>query len=459
MESGYPCMFLAFLVLTTSLKSFAKAYDLNSAALRNVQKFEKSFQSNDIDAPKIHHEIVQKFSGRCRGLVALKPIRRNEPIIELPLESCLVANKQYSDSLPVELRPAWKKLETGYDRLGLLLLLEYLRYEDSAIRNYIDILPEPETFGTPIHWDDQSLDAFPYSYLTLSTNAQRKKWTSMYDMIKQSNYEPLQSDAISLKRFIWAMESVTSRAFQGFGLDMEQLSKNVNLSFVGLAAIVVCVVGYSTHVFDESTTLISSTGALLLASLPLLHSSVKNEGEVKEPPSVLLPVVDSCNHDGQPNGALTWQPVNNKFTVTASCNIDQNREVCLSYGKRDNDAFLQYFGFVQQDNPNDRYVLVDASRKCGQCGGADVPSSSDIITVNKGDPSSWSIAAVLPSDTALTANSRERLLGMLQNELTEFSCTSEVWKSTNPDKTVQQQFLDAKRDVLLSSINTLKRLI
>lgn len=133
----------------------------------NVQAFEESWSSSKIDARKVHHDIVQKYSGFYRGLVTTLPAGKAEPIIEIPLEQCLVANKQYSDALPVELRTVWESLESGYDRLGLLLLLEFLRLPTSPIQSYIKILPAPKTLGTPLHWDN--LSTFPYTYLTVTT--------------------------------------------------------------------------------------------------------------------------------------------------------------------------------------------------------------------------------------------------------------------------------------------------
>ena len=73
--------------------------------------------------------------------------------------------------------------------------------------------------------------------------------------------------------------------------------------------------------------LVASTVVLIAAFLPTVLSSTQDNGS-NEPPAVLLPVVDSCNHEGkQPNGELTWQPVNRKFSVKAQYVIDQGQEV------------------------------------------------------------------------------------------------------------------------------------
>ncbi len=36
----------------------------------------------------------------------------------------------------------------------------------------------------------------------------------------------------------------------------------------------------------------------------------------------------------------------------------QGQEVCISYGQQSNDRLLQYYGFVEQRNPADTYVMT-----------------------------------------------------------------------------------------------------
>jgi hypothetical protein len=38
-------------------------------------------------------------------------------------------------------------------------------------------------------------------------------------------------------------------------------------------------------------------------------------------------------------------------------------EVLISYGKRSNDHLLQYYGFVEKDNPHDVYIIQDFFNK------------------------------------------------------------------------------------------------
>lgn len=79
----------------------------------------------------------------------------------------------------------------------------------------------------------------------------------MYESIKKVDYAPVKSTEVDLDRFIWAMESVTSRAFQGFGVDMEKLSSTINTSLIGLGTLAIIIAGYASRLLDETTTVMN----------------------------------------------------------------------------------------------------------------------------------------------------------------------------------------------------------
>jgi hypothetical protein len=45
------------------------------------------------------------------------------------------------------------------------------------------------------------------------------------------------------------------------------------------------------------------------------------------------------------------------FFAVAGRDFAPGSEVLISYGQRSNDHLLQYYGFVEKDNPHDVYVL------------------------------------------------------------------------------------------------------
>eukprot|EP00747_Dinoflagellata_sp_TGD_P017403 gnl/TRDRNA2_/TRDRNA2_125806_c0_seq1.p1 gnl/TRDRNA2_/TRDRNA2_125806_c0~~gnl/TRDRNA2_/TRDRNA2_125806_c0_seq1.p1 ORF type:complete len:502 (+),score=76.61 gnl/TRDRNA2_/TRDRNA2_125806_c0_seq1:130-1635(+) len=79
---------------------------------------------------------------------------------------------------------------------------------------------------------------------------------------------------------------------------------------------------------------------------------------------VLMPFFDLINHGG-PDGESSSSEIENvKLAVNedtmyigAVSNIERGKELFLSYGRRSNDDFLMYFGFVPDDNPDDDFIL------------------------------------------------------------------------------------------------------
>ena len=73
------------------------------------------------------------------------------------------------------------------------------------------------------------------------------------------------------------------------------------------------------------------------------------------PSTVLVPVIDSCNHDSQtPSSSLAFSPLSGCFELQANRQIQTNEEITISYGQKNNDDLLQYFGFVELKNVYDR---------------------------------------------------------------------------------------------------------
>ena len=50
------------------------------------------------------------------------------------------------------------------------------------------------------------------------------------------------------------------------------------------------------------------------------------------------------------------------FAVSVGASFDAGDHAFVSYGPVSNDDLLQFYGFVERDNPSDAYVLEDMGR-------------------------------------------------------------------------------------------------
>ena len=73
---------------------------------------------------------------------------------------------------------------------------------------------------------------------------------------------------------------------------------------------------------------------------------------------VICPVIDMANHHSMRyQGNVSFEYFANAYSLSSDENISQGNQVFISYGTRSNDQLLQYYGFIESDNPHDVYVL------------------------------------------------------------------------------------------------------
>jgi hypothetical protein len=102
---------------------------------------------------------------------------------------------------------------------------------------------------------------------------------------------------------------------------------------------------------DAIPIVLGSLGMLCI--VPALLSSTESS-------CVLLPAIDSSNHQGtNPVCNIALQPIKGAFQMIANRDIIVAEQITISYGNRNNDDLLQYFGFVEVDCAFDRYVVQE----------------------------------------------------------------------------------------------------
>jgi Rubisco LSMT substrate-binding/SET domain len=73
----------------------------------------------------------------------------------------------------------------------------------------------------------------------------------------------------------------------------------------------------------------------------------------------LIPGIDFMNHSSRMNGKaeVSYEYFTDKFVVRCGEDYAAGDQVFISYGAQSNDAFLQYYGFVERGNPADEYAF------------------------------------------------------------------------------------------------------
>lgn len=69
-------------------------------------------------------------------------------------------------------------------------------------------------------------------------------------------------------------------------------------------------------------------------------------------------MIDMANHKSMGACAdVSFEYFGNAYSLAVTGTQSANSELFISYGDRSNDQLLQYYGFVEVDNPHDVYVL------------------------------------------------------------------------------------------------------
>lgn len=340
---------------------------------RPLAHFEASWSTQGIKTCGLTYADFIWPTGSIPGLKCIKSRGKGTKLIEVPIDQCLSVPNQGNDGdIPPQMKELFQELK-GLNRLSLKLCLEHEDGQDSKYWPYIDSLPGPRELDTPFYWED--LDTFPYRHMVGEVRAQQRRWQELHDRITAIR------PSITTERFYWAMEMVRSRAFRGVGggeaAGRAPLFASVSVALLGAA------VYYSGHSASQDLAL----GLATLAAVVPLPLVLRSSQEV----SVLLPVIDSCNHRSQtPTATLDLEPLEGSFVVTAETAVAAGEEVTISYGDRTNDELLQFYGFCEVDNQHDEYALEDMIIRRGE---------------NFGE---WSIPASMNADSVRRAIMEER---------------------------------------------------
>jgi Rubisco LSMT substrate-binding len=76
---------------------------------------------------------------------------------------------------------------------------------------------------------------------------------------------------------------------------------------------------------------------------------------------VVCPMIDMANHDSiKAKGEVAFEYFGNAYSLAIRPNVtplQPNEQIYISYGPRNNDQLLQYYGFCEVGNPNDAYIM------------------------------------------------------------------------------------------------------
>ncbi len=338
--------------------------------------FVASEKSLDSSAPqnRIGGAAVQSISGDSGlGLVATKQVPPQSVIVTVPSKVALSVDcpgggpDDFAVSDLVTDRRAFRDLP-WYVQFSI-----YLHKLDkiSSIKFGMDLRPWldslPRQFDTPIHWiNTKERDVLlQYQHMSESVDRQNKSWRELHQKLQASTNVP----SMTWEEFLWGCECARSRAFSG-GYTGAPFNP---LVYAFTLLLVTGYVGLGLGSFEDA-----ANGAAFVFCATILRDFVLPKFfRVKK--YVICPVIDMCNHKSIGTTAnVAYEFFADAYSLSATQSASVGDEVYISYGSRSNDQLLQYYGFVEVDNPHDVYIMPplrewDIAALEEACGGVFVP--------------------------------------------------------------------------------------
>ncbi|KAG7350638.1 SET methyltransferase domain containing protein [Nitzschia inconspicua] len=213
------------------------------------------------------------------------------------------------------------------------------------MRPWLDSLPRK--FTTPIHWtEEQRKKLLQYSHMDESVQRQETSWKEIYKTLREcSNVE---ATGMSWEDFLWGCETARSRAFSG-GYTGAPFNPFI---YAFTLVLVTAYIGLNLGTLEQA-----ANGAALVFCGSILRDFVFPK-LFRNKKYVICPVIDMCNHNSLATTAnVAYEFFANAYSLSTISPVPSNSELFISYGSRSNDQLLQYYGFVERDNPHDIYVM------------------------------------------------------------------------------------------------------
>jgi hypothetical protein len=216
-------------------------------------------------------------------------------------------------------------------------------------RPWLDSLPRK--FDTLIHWSDSNRQELQYPYMVQQVERQEQTWRKYYQELlaeSSSGSNPLQVAGFTWDDFVWGCECARSRAFSG-AYTGQAFNPGI---YAFTLLLVTAYVGLGLGDLEQA-----ANGAGVVVSVSILRDFVVPK-LFKKKRYVIAPVIDMANHQSVGATAdVSFEYFANAYSLACTTTVPAGEQVYISYGSRSNDQLLQYYGFVEKDNPNDVYIM------------------------------------------------------------------------------------------------------
>eukprot|EP00200_Dunaliella_tertiolecta_P001304 CAMPEP_0202361426 /NCGR_PEP_ID=MMETSP1126-20121109/13995_1 /ASSEMBLY_ACC=CAM_ASM_000457 /TAXON_ID=3047 /ORGANISM="Dunaliella tertiolecta, Strain CCMP1320" /LENGTH=501 /DNA_ID=CAMNT_0048955379 /DNA_START=165 /DNA_END=1670 /DNA_ORIENTATION=- len=285
--------------------------------------------------------------GMCLPMESLDKPAEGEVLVSVPRRSSITLAPKQRCPFPDWIKTEYWQSAPWFAKLGLLLLRERNLGQASRLSAYVAQLPS--SFDHPVLWQERArLQQLQCPAMIQQVEEQQREWAGLYKELCDKGVQP-GAQPVSREDFFWALCAVRSRTFSGPYIG-STLADRLRLgAFVGVLALTNISLGLA----DAQRTLSAAVAVFLFNIIyeVVLSRSLKQYA--------MCPVIDFINHSSREQSEVSYDYFLDCYTVAASKAYAKGEQIFVSYGSQTNYSLLQYYGFVEADNPNDCYLMTN----------------------------------------------------------------------------------------------------
>ncbi|KAI0566699.1 Rubisco LSMT substrate-binding protein [Gracilaria domingensis] len=312
---------------------------------------ENGVEMNSIKLTSLASDSVAVLS---RGMVATTPLKTGDLLVSLNRNRALQVTSLDGKRSPFPEKVSnetWRKLP-WYVRLALRTL-DCRTDNRNELHVWASLLPT--SLELPLCWSDDELTELQNPRIIQAVREQRKEYKKWYDMLNSANNAVMRG--VKYGDFLWAVNCVRSRAFQG-PLELASFKERLRL-IVFIASNVVIWPALNTLPLENALNGgLTALFALFLYDV-LTPKVVKTIQGVELQRYAMTPGIDFFNHNSRvtERAQVSFEYFADRFQVRSGEDYQPGDEVFISYGSQSNDTFLQYYGFIEPDNPAETFTF------------------------------------------------------------------------------------------------------
>ena len=291
------------------------------------------------------------------GLYTTQSLAPNDIVIQVPTKLTLSVESPKDYNAPIEQAlfasnpkayqnsPWWAALSIQLNYYDKINPMNARAGNNVSMKPWMESLPR--VYDTPIHWSESTLqDELQYRPMVEAVALQKRVWKEQYDTLAKASSDF--ASKISYDDFVWGCETARSRAFSG----AYSGSAFNPIPYATVTALVAIYIGLGLGTVEQA-----ANGAALVVCGSILKDFVLPK-LLKVQKYVICPLIDMANHVGVgATGNVAFEYFSDGFSLSALNDVSQGSEMFIQYGPRNNDQLLQYYGFVEENNAHDVYIL------------------------------------------------------------------------------------------------------